>query len=539
MYYEGDTVEGTFVTNCTVLNQTYILGYEIYDVVSGIVVLNNSANMWTWTAYYTSDYHTVNWSGLNVSDYAVYGYLMDSSYNTIVDGTYLFSVNAPTTAWGNGTARFIYIKPLAQSADQNTPFNLTFPAPPMADNSPYPSNMICSKAVGHSADVWETYVPMPFNNITSWKVENTYGLVMGMFVMNDAQAAGISSMQNPTVIFEQNLSFSGHAPSTLVDQGYFNCPMVTVSSSLSPVMSPGGSVLSYVVGLSVNNSGDWIGDLNWEVATVSNGSSTALMDIGGHLLIEASGALLDHNFSPTGIAADEICLNWELIDESGVELSSGSECIDFTPLSEPTCTVVTISNVNTEYVKGNSVVAWFNTELDCHGHSLAYWVNSSTSGTAYSGIIDVDVNDPSSWSSTGTNEVSTVELFQTSDGGLIVDNHCITVQVSAYDAIGGVISPHIDSDTVCFNVVTTATEECIPWNNAACDTEFACEDGYDKVAVDATDNVTGVAIEVWECQESDGTDDGSSGLLPSIGIFGTFAASMFAVFIIAVRRDEE
>jgi hypothetical protein len=177
---------------------------------------------------------------------------------------------------------------------------------------------------------------MPFNNITSWKVENTYGIVMGMFVMNDAQAAGISTMQNPTVIFEQDLSFSGHAPSTLVDQAYFNCPMVTVYSTLSPVMSPGGSVLSYVAGLSVNNSGDWIGDLNWEVATVTDGSSTALMDIGGHLIVESSGALLDHNFSPTGIAADEICLNWQLIDESGVELSSGSECIDFIPLSEPT-----------------------------------------------------------------------------------------------------------------------------------------------------------------------------------------------------------
>jgi hypothetical protein len=395
----------------------------VFDVASGIVVLNNSANMWTWTASYTSDYHTVNWSGLNVSDYAVYGYLMDSSYNTIVSGTYSFSVNTPTTAWGNGTARFIYIKPLAQNADEHTPFNLTFPAPPMADNSPYQSNMICSKAVGHSADVWETYVPMPFNNITSWKVENTYGIVMGMFVMYDAQLAGINTMQNPTVIFEQNMSFSGHAPSEIVDQAYFNCPMVTVSSSLSPVMSPGGSVLSYVVGLSVNNSGDWTGDLNWEVVTVTNGTSTALMDVGGHLQVQSSGALLDQNsshFSPTGIVADEICLNWELIDESGVELSSGSECIDFTPLSEPTCTVVTISNVNTEYVKGNSVVAWFNTELDCHGHSLAYWVNSSTIGEAYSGIIDVDVNDPSLWSSTATlslpssqvNSVLHAALFQ-------------------------------------------------------------------------------------------------------------------------------
>jgi hypothetical protein len=159
---------------------------------------------------------------------------------------------------------------------------------------------------------------------------------MGMFVMNDAQAAGISTMQNPTVIFEQDLSFSGHAPSTLVDQAYFNCPMVTVSSTLSPVMSSSGSVLSYVAEISVNNSGNWTGDLNWEVVTVSNGSSTALTDVAGHLIVESTGALLDHNFSPTGIVADEICLNWQLIDESGVELSSGSECIDFIPLSEPT-----------------------------------------------------------------------------------------------------------------------------------------------------------------------------------------------------------
>jgi hypothetical protein len=536
MYYEGDTVEGTFVTNCTVLNQTYILGYEIYDATSGIVVLNNSANMWTWTAYYTSDYHTVNWSGLTVNDYAVYGYLMDSSYNIIVDGTYSFSVNEPTTAWGNGTARFIYIKPLAQSADEHTPFNLTFPAPPMADNSPYISNMICSKADGHSADVWETHVPMPFNNITSWKVANTYGIVMGMFVMYDAQAAGIYTMQNPTVIFEQDVSFSGHAPSTLVDQAYFNCPMVTVSSTLSPVMSPGGSVLSYVAEISVNNSGDWTGDLNWEVATVSNGSSTALTDVGGHLLIESSGALLDYDFSPAGIAADEICLNWQLTDENGDELSSGSECIAFTPISEPTCTTVTISNVNDEYEEGADAVLWFSPDANCNGHSLAYFVNSSTSVVPQmDGTIDIDYNNVAWFANPAANQyVLPFEIFN-----LLAGETCVTVQVSAYDAAGGVMSPYIDSDTVCFNVVTTPVEECTPWNNAACNTEFSCPDDLDKVAVEATDNVTGVAIEIWDCQESEESDEESGGLLPSVGVFGTLTASVFAVFIIALRRDEE
>jgi hypothetical protein len=412
MYYEGDTVEATFVTNCTVLNQTYNLGYEVIGATSGA---GFTGNVWNWTAYYTSDIHTDNWSGLNAGNYVVQVSLMDASYNTIVSGTYSFSVNALSTAWGNGTARFIYIKPLAQNADEHTPFNLTFPAPPMAGGSPYASNMICSKAAGHSADVWETYVPMPFNNITSWKVENTYGLVMGMFVMHDAQAAGIGTMQNPTVIFEQNLSFSGHGPSTLVDQAYFDCPMVTVLSTLSPVTTSTGSVLSYVAGLSVNNSGDWTGDLNWEVATVTNGSSTALTDVAGHLIIESSGALLDHNFSPTGIAvADEICLNWELIDESGVELASGSECIDFTPIDEGS---------------DDDCVAW------------EYW--------------NPELVDPS-----------------------LLGNGC----------------PHYTDD-----------------NDPALDNE-------DDAEVIVDDN---------------------SGALPAVGVFGTLVASVFAVFIIAIRRDEE
>jgi len=412
MYDEGDTVEATFVTNCTVLNQTYNLGYEVIGATSGA---GFTGNVWNWTAYYTSDIHTDNWSGLNAGNYVVQVSLMDASYNTIVSGTYSFSVNALSTAWDNETARFIYIKPLAQNADEHTPFNLTFPAPPMAGGSPYASNMICSKAAGHSADVWETYVPMPFNNITSWKVENTYGLVMGMFVMYDAQWNGINTMQNPTVIFEQNMSFSGHAPSELVDQAYFDCPMVTVSSSLSPVTTTTGSVLSYVAGLSVNNSGDWTGDLNWEVATVTNGSSTALTDIGGHLLVEASGALLDHNFNTTGITvADEICLNWELIDESGVELASGSECIDFSAIGE-------------------------GSEEDCE--AWEYW--------------NPELVDPT-----------------------LPGNGC----------------PHFTDG-----------------NDPALDNEDDAEDIVDD----------------------------NSGALPAVGVFGTLVASVFAVFIIAIRRDEE
>ena len=410
MYYEGDTVEGTFVSNCTVLNQAYIIEYEIYHASGGTptnAVISTDGAV-TWVAYHNSYSHTVNWSGLDAGSYALQVVLMNGNA-VVAEDTAFFDVNEPTTAWGNGTARFLYIKPLAQNADQNTPFSLTFPAPPMADNSPYLSNMICSKAAGHSADVWETHVPMPYNNITSWKVENTYGLVMGMFVMYDAQAAGIYTMQNPTVIFEQDLAFSGHAPSVIVDQAYFDCPVVTVSSSLSPVATANGGVISYVAGLSVNNSGDWTGDLNWEVVTVTAGSSTALADVNGHLMVENTGALLDHDFSPTGVTADEICLNWELIDENDDELSSGSNCINFIPIDE-------------------------DSEDDCE--AWEYW--------------NPDMVDPS-----------------------LPGNGC----------------PYYTAD-----------------NDSTTD---------------------------------DDDDDDSSGALPAVGVFGTLAASMLAVFIVAIKRDEE
>jgi len=237
-YVLGETTYGTFYVNCTVVGEDYQLRYWIDAGAS------YDSGWWNWTATQDTSVMTMDWILPDaVSGYHLHGELelnglllanvesdafdivANNSGGNNTGGNNTGGNNTGNTAWGNGTARFIYIKPLAQNADEHTPFNLTFPAPPMADNSPYLSNMICSKTNGHSADVWETYVPMPFNNITSWKVENTYGLVMGMFEMNNAQTAGISTMQNPTVIFEQDLSFNGHAPSTVVDQANFNCPI--------------------------------------------------------------------------------------------------------------------------------------------------------------------------------------------------------------------------------------------------------------------------------------------------------------------------
>jgi hypothetical protein len=311
---------------------------------------------------------------------------------------------------------------------------------------------------------------------------------MGMFVMYDAQWNGINTMQNPTVIFEQNMSFSGHAPSELVDQAYFDCPMVTVSSSLSPVTTTTGSVLSYVAGLSVNNSGDWTGDLNWEVATVTNGSSTALTDIGGHLIVEASGALLDHNFNTTGIAvADEICLNWELIDESGVELASGSECIDFTPIGEGSDDVVDrtprISLWGGKVNQHNENGTWL-TDPDgvSGGHPFSQYPNDY-----------------------GGREVEYCQKFWPSTTQVVLQNH--TEDLTFYT----------EGNLVAYNNTKHV------W---ICQTEDGGIPVFDPVDLDNEDDAEVIV-------------DDNSGALPAVGVFGTLVASVFAVFIIAIRRDEE
>jgi hypothetical protein len=195
-------------------------------------------------------------------------------------------------------------------------------------------------------------------------------------------------------------------------------------------------------------------------------------------------------------------------------------------------------NEYAEYVEGDFVSVLFNTESGCDGNSLAYFVNSSTSVVPLvEGTIDIDYNDVA-WTTIATNQHSLFFVIVNS----VVGETCITAHIHHEESPG---SGHtvIDSDTVCFNVVTTPVEECTPWNNAECNTEFSCPPELDKVSVEATDNVTGAAIEIWDCQESEESDEESDeesgGLLPSVGVFGTLTASVFAVFIIALRRDEE
>tara|TARA_Y100000994_G_scaffold74615_1_gene61374 strand:- start:1533 stop:3878 length:2346 start_codon:yes stop_codon:yes gene_type:complete len=522
VYYQGNTVDATIVSNCTVIGETYILEYELMDSQMNVVA-SNVANPYWWDAVDIYSVENLSWGGnLTADNYCLNVDLLDLAMDVIASQTHCFTVNAPATSWDNNTVRLIYIKPLSQSADQHTPLSLHFVANPMAVNSPYDASLICSKDDGYSADVWEAHVPLPFNNITSWKVKNTYGIVMGMFVIYDAEFLGASSMQNPTIIFEQNLTYNGHSPATLVDTSNFECPMVTVSSSITPVMVPSGDVVSYAAEISVNNSGAWTGELNWEVTTVSNNASMNLDDMMGTLIVDQNGTSFDYDFSPVGLVTDYICITWELVDENEEILSAGQNCIEFIQLSEPECIQFTISNVADEYLEGDPVSIWFNTNLECHGYTIQYWINSTLIGEATSGSIDIDANDASSWMSSGANEISNAIMWTQTD----IDQPEMCIEANLISSTNQ--SAIIDSESICFSVVLPSEptweelcEEWEYWNQDMIDTTLpgnGCPHYIDESADEGEDSGTG---------------------LPAISSLATLSAAVLAVFVIATRREEQ
>ena len=126
-------------------------------------------------------------------------------------------------------ALFVYI----QSGDysfgiaEQFPLYLHFPAPPMADNSPYELTQICSVEDGHSTDVYSTWVVSSggnagdFNNITSWSVKNNNTLQLDHFKYDPM--SDIISFANPMVVFEDNASGSGHIMAEVFDQATWSC----------------------------------------------------------------------------------------------------------------------------------------------------------------------------------------------------------------------------------------------------------------------------------------------------------------------------
>ena len=175
-------------------------------------------------------------SGADQTHYADLGSLQQGCYDFKVElfengnlsesGFWHLAINqddpgACHQTWPSGTTRFVYIKTENSTSDQHTPFTLHFSAPPMSDNSPYSMTQFCHTESGDAVDAWESFVPTNFNSITSWSVENSYGIQRGQFVSYDLLNA--SSLSFPMTVFEQNTSQSGHTPSTLIDSEFFPC----------------------------------------------------------------------------------------------------------------------------------------------------------------------------------------------------------------------------------------------------------------------------------------------------------------------------
>ena len=126
-------------------------------------------------------------------------------------------------------ALFVYIQSEDYSfgiQDQH-PLSLHFPAPPMSDGSPYALEQICSVDDGHAADVYSTWVNSSggnagdFNNITSWSVKNNNSIELEHFAYDPM--SDIINFTNPMVVFEDNVSFTGHVEAEVFDQATWSC----------------------------------------------------------------------------------------------------------------------------------------------------------------------------------------------------------------------------------------------------------------------------------------------------------------------------
>jgi hypothetical protein len=133
---------------------------------------------------------------------------------------------------------FIFVKAINQTGDEHTPLSIHFSAPPMSDGSPYNMTLICSFAEGHTADVYSAPVTSSFNNITSWKIKNTYGIVLNMYAYSPM--SDISAITTPYMVFDASTdTSSGHLNATIQDSyACVDAPEVVVIPDDCPFDDP-------------------------------------------------------------------------------------------------------------------------------------------------------------------------------------------------------------------------------------------------------------------------------------------------------------
>ncbi|HII62777.1 MAG TPA: hypothetical protein HA279_04065 [Candidatus Poseidoniaceae archaeon] len=151
----------------------------------------------------------------------------DSDGDGICDA--LDQVDNLVMSWGNESVHFLYVKPVTNNnlnIENSKPYEIKFAAPPMTDQNPVILEQICFKDQGHEADVYSAFVLGPFpHEITSWKVQNSFAINLGMFVSNDNLTMNWQQMNNPTVISTQDEENqgSGHLEAEVVDLTEYVC----------------------------------------------------------------------------------------------------------------------------------------------------------------------------------------------------------------------------------------------------------------------------------------------------------------------------
>ena len=183
---------------------------------------------WNWVANSENEEHFTDVSSVGQGCYEFVAILFDEDASEEIENeSWHFTIDEEmedcqsSGYWPDNTTRFVYIRTSNTTSDQQTPYTLHFSASPMADNSPYNMTRLCNTEWGDDDDVWEGYVPTDFNSVTSWSVKNVNDIQLGQFVSYDLPNA--TSMSFPMIVFEQNSSISGHAPSTLSDSDYYPC----------------------------------------------------------------------------------------------------------------------------------------------------------------------------------------------------------------------------------------------------------------------------------------------------------------------------
>ena len=110
---------------------------------------------------------------------------------------------------------------------------------------------------------------------------------------------------------------------------------ISVNATLEPLDAVPTVPSAFGLSISVSNPDGWEGaQVNWHIsAPAADGGSMMLIDVGGHLLVQSTGALLDEYFELSEIHTGSLCIYWELYssNQSSIQpIDANGYCIPIT-----------------------------------------------------------------------------------------------------------------------------------------------------------------------------------------------------------------